>query len=467
MEDFRRLGFCTLPSALGLGNEACAALRHDLDPWFADELAADPDGAFGSWWHKGPESHGTGRVAVSDALVELAELGCVAERSVEFMLQPGLLDFARAALGSTPQLDDVMIAAYPHVGEGGHDSPLAVSDADGHSSDIHVWHRDSHNHHGHLAQFHRTWDDTTAEPPPPRPYTPPSAVNYLCYLQDAVLRLVPRSHLDFTEIPFDGAHRRSHPNEVALELRAGEVVAVHNDMIHSGMLCTSPDERRYFLSVYFTAAGLPSRDLPSCVRDTPPDHPLQRALAGAAEPTLQCLGLAPPSGSAYDFLLNLSEDQKSPDSETQQFADGVLLADVTARHAVLSQLRSVSKLLASWGCDDATVNAGLFHAVYRPSRAAAPQHNDDDDDEDHDDDPGSSYQPFTLQQGDQLGRRMVAEQIGVEVERVVHLHCGGGAESESSVADSRREQCMLAALRLAVCMCRLDEPTEPIGAYIH
>ena len=114
MADFRELGFCMLPDAR-LSAESCEALRRDLDPWFAAELRQRADGSFGRRWHPGPEKSGTGRVAVSNALVELAGVGRAAAISVDFMLRPELLRFARAALDSTPQLDDVMVAAYPRV----------------------------------------------------------------------------------------------------------------------------------------------------------------------------------------------------------------------------------------------------------------------------------------------------------------------------------------------------------------
>ena len=435
MTDLRELGFCTLPE-VRLSTETCVALRHDLDPWFAAELREREDGSFGRWWHPGPEKSGTGRVAVSNALVELGSVGRVAEATVEFMLREDLLRFAREVLESTPQLDDVMIAAYPHVGEGGHNQGVAISDSDGHASDIHVWHRDSHNHHGELARFHRTWDGTTDEAPPARPYAPPAAVNFLCYLQDAVLRLIPRSHLDFTEIPFTGPHRRSHPNEVILELKAGEVVAVHNDMLHSGMLCSSGQHRRYFLSVYFTVAGLPSRNLPSCLRDTSSEHPLHVALAAASDDVRRCFGLVPARGSAWDFLLNLQHHDILSGTEAQTFANGVLLADATAAQKHVVKLRACSKLLASWGCDRATVDAGMFHTVY-----------------------SRSGEQFALPRGDTNSRQQVADHIGADAEYVVHLFCAGDGD-ETQASD--RDQCMLAAVRLAVWMQKLYDSDERV-----
>ena len=320
-----------------------------------------------------------------------------------------------------------------------------MSDSDGHTSDIHVWHRDSHNHHGELAHFHRTWDGTTDNHPPARPYSPPSAINYLCYLQDAALRLLPRSHLDFTEIPFSGAHRRPHPHELVLNLKAGEVVAVHNDMLHSGMLCSSREHRRYFLSVYFTVAGLPSRNLPSCVVETPPDHPLRIALATATEETRRCFGTLPPRGSAWDFLLGLGRGDRTDSAGRQEFTNGVLLAGVTAAHRHLTSLRACSKLLASWGCDQPTVAAGMFHSVY-----------------------SGSGEKFSLPVGDRSSRQLVASVVGADAERVVRLLCEnqirGDAAGETQT--SERQRCMLAAVRLAVWLLKLQtaDPCAPAVA---
>ena len=147
VEEFREAA--ALPAA------AIGALRRELDPWYEDQFAERADGSFGDFWHPGPENEGTGRVAVSNAIVELSPLGSsVAQTTTDFMLQPCMLDFARSALGSTPVLDDVQLAAYPIVGEGGHASAAARTDADGAASELHVWHRDSHNTHGQLRGFH-------------------------------------------------------------------------------------------------------------------------------------------------------------------------------------------------------------------------------------------------------------------------------------------------------------------------
>ena len=118
MEEFRERGFCVLEAA-ALPAAAIGALRRELDPWYEDQFAERADGSFGDWWHPGPETEGTGRVAVSNAIKELSPLGSsVAQTTTDFMLQPCMLDFARSALGSTPVLDDVQLAAYPIVGEG-------------------------------------------------------------------------------------------------------------------------------------------------------------------------------------------------------------------------------------------------------------------------------------------------------------------------------------------------------------
>eukprot|EP01052_Picozoa_sp_SAG31_P039561 SAG31_NODE_5512_length_2486_cov_2.519481_3_plen_166_part_00 len=79
-------------------------------------------------------------------------------------------------------------------------------------SDLHGWHRDSFNYHGILRPFHLQPDGRDAAScehaqshaggPARRycSYAPPSAINFLAYLQDSTLRIVPGSHRDFTEI---------------------------------------------------------------------------------------------------------------------------------------------------------------------------------------------------------------------------------------------------------------------------
>ena len=419
MEEFRERGFCVLEAA-ALPAAAIRALRRELDPWFEEQFAERADGSFGDWWHSGPENEGTGRVAVSNAILELSPLGSsVAQTTTDFMLQPCMLDFARTALGSTPVLDDVQLAAYPIVGEGGHASAAARTDADGAASELHVWHRDSHNTHGQLRGFHECWDGRGDEPPQPRPYAPPAAVNFIVYLQDTVLRLMPRSHLDFTEIPFDGAHRQPHPRECALPLRAGQVAVIHGDVVHSGMLNASHDERRYYLSVFFTQAGLPSRDLPSLVQDVPQDHPLSAALRAAAaaedEAVLRVLGVAPPAGSPYDFLVSLGTDSV-PHAGADK-TDGVLVAAESSASSFLAHLKGTAALLSSWGCDEATVLAGLFHSVHGTA----------------------AFDLFSLPM-DADSRGQVASHIGEEAERCVMVNCAmeRGSFDEALLAAAAR-----------------------------
>ena len=136
---------------------------------------------------------------------------------------------------------------------------------------------DSFNYHGILRDFHLHPDGTDAisdahadsacggDARPYAAYGPPSAINFLAYLQDSVLRIVPGSHKDYTEI--DGGfgpelldHISSlkfgdeggdaaglntelsaepellsarvvpHPRELCFPIRRGQVVAFHNNV---------------------------------------------------------------------------------------------------------------------------------------------------------------------------------------------------------------------------------------------
>ena len=51
----------------------------------------------------------------------------------------------------------------------------------------------------------------------------------------------------------------------------------------------------------------------------------------------------------YDFLVSLGTDE---------------IAHANVGSNFLDHLKMTSALLGSWGCDEATVNAGLYHSVY-------------------------------------------------------------------------------------------------------
>ena len=64
-------------------------------------------------------------------------------------------------------------------------------------------------------------------------------MNLLCYLQDmnaqtGPLRVIPASHLGAPPTPVGEATWLPHPQEQLLDLKAGDLVVIHSDLIHSG-----------------------------------------------------------------------------------------------------------------------------------------------------------------------------------------------------------------------------------------
>jgi ectoine hydroxylase-related dioxygenase (phytanoyl-CoA dioxygenase family) len=97
----------------------------------------------------------------------------------------------------------------------------------------------------------------------PRLYTPPLACNCLTYLQDmneqtGPLRVVKGSHLEYIFIAKEDEHK-PHRRESLLDLKAGDMVFTHHELLHSGTWNIS-NETRYFLSAYVCRIGLPHRD---------------------------------------------------------------------------------------------------------------------------------------------------------------------------------------------------------------
>jgi hypothetical protein len=138
----------------------------------------------------------------------------VAEQLLQaHLLRPAVLAASAAVLGCRPQLDDVQVGAYPAVGIA-HNEP-GFARAGG--SDIHVWHRDSHNTIGVLLPFHvphaaatdhassgssSSSSSSKTNSTPLRPPAPPAAVNFITYLQPSRLRVVPGSHRRFEQVDY-------------------------------------------------------------------------------------------------------------------------------------------------------------------------------------------------------------------------------------------------------------------------
>jgi len=205
--------------------EKVKALRVLLDPDFVQRHAKNPD----SW-----------RATIKDILSHKT-LGPIMG---EHILNTEMLDFAESVMGPYVQLDGMEISGYPMVN---------IKK----KGEVSGWHRDAFN------QTEQWTDHNFSYKIVPRHYTPPMACNYLTYLQDMTyesgpLRVIPGSHLDYTMIPKEKI-KDPHPREKLIDLKAGDMVFTHCDLLHTGTVNTV-NKIRYFISGYFCRIGLPHRD---------------------------------------------------------------------------------------------------------------------------------------------------------------------------------------------------------------
>lgn len=137
---------------------------------------------------------------------------------------PTLLDFLEGVIGPFVQLDSTVLAGFAPL-----DSPP--------ESRVTCWHRDR------FALF-----------PKDNVYIRPNTLLCLCYLQemtDAIgpLRVIPGSHR--TAITLDEAQAYApHPDERLLHLQPGDLVILHNTVLHSGTLNISRQLRLFFGLAY-------------------------------------------------------------------------------------------------------------------------------------------------------------------------------------------------------------------------
>ncbi|MEE2754250.1 MAG: phytanoyl-CoA dioxygenase family protein [Candidatus Latescibacterota bacterium] len=155
-----------------------------------------------------------------------------------------MLDFAEKVMGPYVQLDSFEVSGFPVREQG-------LKGA------IDRWHRDAFNNTETWSTFNTMREQS------PRTYTPPLACNCLTYLQDmneetGPLRVIKGSHLDYTFIDKED-ERKPHSRESLLDLKAGDMVFTHHEILHSGTWNISK-EIRYFLSVYVCRVGFPHRD---------------------------------------------------------------------------------------------------------------------------------------------------------------------------------------------------------------
>ncbi|UVI30865.1 phytanoyl-CoA dioxygenase family protein [Paenibacillus spongiae] len=146
---------------------------------------------------------------------------------------PLILDFAELVMGPFVQLDNLTLAGF---------GSITKAEA---GSRVSGWHRDR-------------WANMPGED-----YTHPLSINAISYLQDLTdeygpLRVIPGSHRKPCGLAKE-EQSIPHPDELVLNMKAGDVVVTHNGLIHSGTPNTSGNIR-YFFSVYYNRTWLKHTD---------------------------------------------------------------------------------------------------------------------------------------------------------------------------------------------------------------
>ena len=163
--------------------------------------------------------------SVSGNLIEIAP-----HLAILAIANPTLLDFAEKVMGPFVQLDGLTLVTWP---------PLSTSEESG--DNLH-WHRDP-------------WSQV----PRSNEYDRPLAINALTYLQDlndciGPLRLIPKSHRTPLTIPTN-LRDHPHPDEALINLKRGDVIVMHNNLVHSRSPNRSAFARSY-ISVYYNLSWL-------------------------------------------------------------------------------------------------------------------------------------------------------------------------------------------------------------------
>lgn len=150
-------------------------------------------------------------------------VGAMLERSPRAILpivsHPLILGFSEVVMGPVVQLDSAVLAGDPPHPASEMNAPV-------------MWHRD---------RFGSV---------PPAQYVKPASIVFICYLQDMTpemgqLRVIPGSHQSPHQLAANELHSEIE-NERRLEIAAGDIVALHHNILHSGGVNTSSRERRFF-----------------------------------------------------------------------------------------------------------------------------------------------------------------------------------------------------------------------------
>lgn len=163
--------------------------------------------------------------------------GGIFERAPEQLLpavnHPLLLDFAERVMGPFVQLDNLSLVAFPSV------------DPEQSQGKVTGWHRDR-------------WARV-----PGGSYEWPLAINAISYFQDldehsGPLRVLAGSHRQPVTME-PGERTKPHQNERIVCAKAGDVVVIHNAILHTGTPNTS-GKPRYFFSLYYNLTWMKTTD---------------------------------------------------------------------------------------------------------------------------------------------------------------------------------------------------------------
>ena len=282
LAEFKALGFTVFRGQLSA--TAVAALRQELVPLFATAFASAPQlpklklgvGHVAGLSSVGfdPAVPGVSvfdRPPPVDDLPDWAGGGLLNHPQWNSVLRPylhhpwhseRLLDFCELVMGTCVQLDSFGISGFPVASGTSADTTAAIDAAAAAAAGAGIsWHRDNFEQ----SQYYAAGPDGGYWGGFRPYYRRPSGMNLLCYMQDmneqsGPLRLVPRSHLGSQPTPSRGAELQPHPQEQLLELHAGDLVALHSDLLHSGSPNCSANELRFYTSTYLCRLGLPHRD---------------------------------------------------------------------------------------------------------------------------------------------------------------------------------------------------------------
>lgn len=225
VEEFKREGFTVFEGFIS--RERVAEIRAILDPEFEILFAEMPD-------------------APRRKIVPLLGHKILGPMLRDLALNTLMLDFVEMVMGPFVQLDSFEISGFPICDA----SQKGVTDR---------WHRDS----CHLADHYAGHYEATGRKDEPKPYTPPLACSCLIYLQDmneetGPFRMVPGSHLNSKTIPQSQIYDQ-HPEQRFLDLKAGDLIILHHEVLHAGTWNIS-EQNRYLISNYVCHFGLPHRD---------------------------------------------------------------------------------------------------------------------------------------------------------------------------------------------------------------